>query len=113
MKTLKQKFGARLQKIRKSKGMTQEMLAEKLNWDAPNISNIERGKYFVTAETLNNIAQALNVEIRELFDFEYMKHRDVMENAIKSYVEKCDDAKLEFLTKVISNLEEFRPNKRI
>mgnify|MGYP004577910719 FL=1 len=41
MKSLKQKLGARIQEIRKSKNLTQEVLAEKIDMDKPNLSNID------------------------------------------------------------------------
>ena len=37
MKSLKQKLGARIQEIRKSKNLTQEVLAEKIDMDKPNL----------------------------------------------------------------------------
>ena len=55
MSSLKNKFGKRIQQIRKSKHMTQEKLSELVGIDTPNLSNIERGKKFVTAETLEKI----------------------------------------------------------
>ena len=36
--------------------------------DKPNLSNIECGKRFMTAETLEKLANALEVEEKELFD---------------------------------------------
>ncbi len=44
--------------------------------DIPNLSNIERGKKFVSAVTLTKIAKALNVAEKELFDFEHINTRD-------------------------------------
>ena len=44
MESLKQKLGARIQEIRKSKNLTQEVLAEKIDMDKPNLSNIESPK---------------------------------------------------------------------
>ena len=76
MKTLKQKLGARIQEIRKSKHYTQETLAEKIDMDKPNLSNIECSKRFKTAETLEKLAKALDVEEKELFDFGHIKKRE-------------------------------------
>lgn len=42
MSSLKEKLGARIQQIRKSKNLTQEKLAEAIGLDTPNLSNIER-----------------------------------------------------------------------
>lgn len=67
MYTLKEKLGARIKARRKELGLSQEALAELVNMDTPNLSNIERGKRFMTAETLERIAQALKTSERELF----------------------------------------------
>ena len=65
---LKEKLGRRIKEIRKARGYSQEQLAELINMDIPNLSNIERGKRFMTAETLEKIAKALDVTEKELFD---------------------------------------------
>ncbi len=111
MSSLKQKFGMRLQEIRKTKGFTQEKLAEKIGVDTPHISNIERGKYFVTAETLENIATALSIQPKELFDFGHIRKRDELVKSINNYTEICDDSKIEFLVKIINSLEEMNASR--
>ena len=47
MHTLKEKLGARIKARRKELGLSQESLAELVNMDTPNLSNIERGKRFI------------------------------------------------------------------
>ena len=83
MSSLKKKLGVRIQEIRKSKNMTQEKLAEVIGLNVPNLSNIERGKKFVSAETLEKIIKALNINESELFDFDHIKSRDELLNLIK------------------------------
>ena len=64
---LKQKLGQTIQKYRKIRNLTQEQLAEKIGIDQKNISKIENGNNYPTAENLTLIAKALDVEIYELF----------------------------------------------
>ena len=78
MSSLKNKFGKRIQQIRKSKHMTQEKLSELVGIDTPNLSNIERGKKFVTAETLEKIAKALDVNECSLFDYAHIEDKQVL-----------------------------------
>ncbi|MDO5436753.1 MAG: helix-turn-helix transcriptional regulator [bacterium] len=92
MSSLKEKLGARIQEIRKSKKLTQEKLAEKIGLDTPNLSNIERGKRFVTAETLENIIKALEVTEKELFDFNHMQTREEIINEINQMLAQADDS---------------------
>ncbi len=96
MSSLKEKLGARIQEIRKSKNLTQEKLAEKIGLDTPNLSNIERGKRFVTAETLENIIKALGVSEKELFDFGHIKTREEIMNEINSILTGADDVDIEY-----------------
>lgn len=66
---LKQDLGQRIQYLRKQQKLTQEALAELVGIDPKNISKIENGNNYPSAETLTAIATALNVDIYELFVF--------------------------------------------
>jgi len=104
MDTLKEKFGARLKEIRKSKNMTQENLAEITGMDIPNLSNIERGKKFVSSETLSKLATALNVSESELFNFGHKKSREELIDEIQKLIHSSDLSNLEFIYKTLINL---------
>lgn len=104
MKTLKEKFGARLKEIRRSKNMTQENLAEITGMDIPNLSNIERGKKFVSSETLTKLASALNVCESDLFNFNHKKTREELIENINLFIQKSDIYKLEYIYKTLINL---------
>lgn len=104
MKTLKEKFGARLKEIRRSKNMTQENLAEITGMDIPNLSNIERGKKFVSAETLTKLASALGVNESDLFNFNHKKTREELIETINLFIQKSDIYKLEYIYKTLVNL---------
>lgn len=101
MKTLKQKLGARIQEIRKSKNYTQEYLSEKIDMDKPNLSNIECGRRFMTAETLEKIASALEVEEKDLFDFGHIKTREELIAFLLNEINNASLGKLMFLYKMV------------
>lgn len=63
------KFGERLQKVRKSKGISQEELAALLSMHRTYIGMIERGERNPTVRTLYKIAKALKVRSSELLPF--------------------------------------------
>lgn len=109
MKSLKQKLGARIQEIRKSKNLTQEVLAEKIDMDKPNLSNIECGKRFMTAETLEKLAGALEVEEKELFNFGHIKNRDELINLLNNSINNASDSELMYLYKVVEALKYLKP----
>ncbi len=68
---LEKRFGAKLAYIRKSKKLSQMKLAEIVNMNFNYIGQIERGEANVTIKTMITIANALDVELRELFDFSF------------------------------------------
>ena len=63
---LKNIFGQNVKIRRKRMGLSQELLAEKVNLSRNTISDIETGQKFATAETLVLLAQALETEAYEL-----------------------------------------------
>ena len=82
--TLKQDLGQRIRKLRKDKKITQEQLAEMVGIDPKNISRIEKGNNYPTAENLTSIAKALNVDIYELFVFNSIPLEQMKEEIINS-----------------------------
>ena len=72
-KEIKKLLGKKIKEIRKKQNLTQEELAEKMNIDQRNLSKIECGNNFITAETLSKILSALSVEPHELFYFGHNK----------------------------------------
>lgn len=70
MSDLKEKFGKIVKKLRKKKGMTQEDLAHKTGISVDFLSLVERGKNAPSFETLEKLAGALEVKVRDFFIFE-------------------------------------------
>ena len=66
MATVVQKFGMKLRKIRKSKGVTQEKLAEKAGMDFSYLNLIEGGKRNPTLKIIAKIARVLGIRLDEL-----------------------------------------------
>lgn len=64
----KRRFGARVQTLRRQRGMTQEQLAEAIGKSTDTVSNIETGRLSTRIDTALRIAQSLGVEIPRLFD---------------------------------------------
>ncbi|HSX05414.1 MAG TPA: helix-turn-helix transcriptional regulator [Candidatus Saccharimonadales bacterium] len=59
-------FGKRLAEVRKSKGLTQEGLAERADVTALTIAYIEQGRQWPRISTLHAIAKSLGVSKAEL-----------------------------------------------
>ena len=68
---LQKKIGAKLAYIRKSKKLSQMKLAEIVDMNFNYIGQIERGEANVTIQTMTVLANALDIEMKELFDFTF------------------------------------------
>ncbi|MBO5434821.1 helix-turn-helix transcriptional regulator [bacterium] len=90
-------FGQNLKKLRKSKGFTQQQLAEKAEMDEKHLSRIENGKFFPTHMTLNKILTALNVRFNEVgYNLELAKpnNNPIFEKALQILNTARDDNEL-------------------
>lgn len=67
-KALMRLFGKRVAELRRKRGLTQEQLAAQIDTHVTTIAFIEGGTKFVRLSTLRKLAQALGVEIKELFE---------------------------------------------
>jgi transcriptional regulator with XRE-family HTH domain len=107
MKSLKEKFGLRLQELRKSLGLTQDNVAEKINMDTPNLSNIENGKRFMTPQNIEKIADVLGVDVKSLFEFEHHQSKGIVLKEIQEYLDNASPEEIIFIYKTIKNLKEY------
>jgi len=60
-------FGRRLQRARKKAGLTQEKLADATRLSTTFIGLVETGKRRTSIKTLQKIATALKINIKDLF----------------------------------------------
>lgn len=64
------KLGRSIKVHRERLGITQSALALKCDTDRQNMSRIEQGKVNISMMTLKKIADALEVPVKNLLDFE-------------------------------------------
>ena len=95
---IKKQLGKRIQLIRKSKCFTQEKLAELIGIEPPSLSYIETGKFWPSVETLQKLAEVLEVDVWEFYYFEMLSNRDMILELTKAM------ATDENLTKIFYNL---------
>ena len=65
-----QKVGNRIRALRNRMGLSQEKLALKAGVDRTYLAGIESGKRNVTVTSLEKIVDALEIPLRDFFDFE-------------------------------------------
>lgn len=67
---LQKEFGGRIKQLREEQGLSQEKLAEKAEISWRYLIDIEHGRYGPSFRKLYSLAQALNVEVKDLFTFD-------------------------------------------
>ena len=70
-KDVERKFGARLAYARKLRKLSQMKLAEIVDMNFNYIGQIERGEANVTIKTMKVLANALDIQLKDLFDFTF------------------------------------------
>lgn len=99
---LKKAFAEKLKEIRKSKGLTQEQLAELVNVAPRHISFIETARSFPSCDLLERLCKVLNINYSMLFDYgDDMTREEIIEHIFKT-VENLDDKKLKYIYKMVS-----------
>jgi len=69
MKTIEKRFGERVRELRQAKGLSQEELAFKSGVHRTYLGGIERGERNPSLKNISAIAEALGVQLSELFSF--------------------------------------------
>ncbi|MBC6111941.1 helix-turn-helix transcriptional regulator [Pedobacter fastidiosus] len=70
LELFKKKLGKRIAQLREEKGLTQPNLGASINKDFQSISRIENGHVNASGYVLKQIADALNVSMNDIFDFD-------------------------------------------
>ena len=107
MKTeISQKLGKRIKYLRLQKGFSQEKLAEAINIATTSLSYIETGRGFMTLDTLEKLAKALNVDLYEIFQFTTIETNENMYNYISSKLDtiKNNDEKISMVYHIVKNI---------
>lgn len=84
MLNIKEAFGLRLKELRKERGLTQEKLAEMVDLTSRQLSRVESGENFISAEALAKISIALQVELSSLFNFSWDEYITLLSNGTDS-----------------------------
>ena len=94
-------IGERIKRERKANGITQEILAEKLNVSIGYVSQVERGITKISLDLLAAISSILHCDIAELISGSAVNSSEYMENEITNELRKLDQRKKKFILNII------------
>ena len=100
---IKQSLGKKIKEKRIQQSLTQEQLAEKIGISPKSLSQIELGNNFVSADNLEQICSALNVHVKNLFDFENNNPEEKIDYIVNKI--KHNPSLLNKIYKIISIIE--------
>jgi transcriptional regulator with XRE-family HTH domain len=101
MKTAKAMLGTRIKELRKAKGLSQDQLSESIGIDPKHLSRIEVGKSYPYMETLESIANSLEVEIKDLFEFKHLEKDTATVEGVSAMLTGVSVEKLRLVVKFI------------
>lgn len=99
---LKKMIGARIQNIRKSKGLTQDRLAEDVNISPKYLSSIERGRENPTLNTIIQLSDSLDVELEDFFESVKLESPEISRKMIIDLLDKADPEQLKMFYKIVA-----------
>lgn len=94
-------IGRRIRELRKKMGLSQEELSERAEITPNYLSRIERGTENPTLDALIRLADALEVEMWEMFDFGHTVARKELRLLLNKLVRGTDENELRLVVKVI------------
>lgn len=105
MGEISKKLGKRIKELRERKKLTQLVFTEMVNMESSNISKIERGIQIPKEESLIKIAQALNVTVKDLFDYEHFENKQELIKKIIEILNDSDEKTVQNFYKILINIK--------
>ena len=94
-------IGERIKKARKGCGLTQEILAERLNVSIGYVSQVERGITKISLDLLGAISSILDCDVASLISESAVHSADYMESEFLNEIRKLDNKKRKYILQVI------------
>ncbi|MBQ8817050.1 MAG: helix-turn-helix transcriptional regulator [Clostridia bacterium] len=94
-------IGERIKRVRKMRGLTQEVMAEKLNVSIGYVSQVERGITKISLDLLGAISSILDYDIAYFVSESAVNSGDYMESELLEEIRRLDEKKRKYILKVI------------
>jgi transcriptional regulator with XRE-family HTH domain len=114
MATLEEQLGAMVRHHRLSAGLSQQELADRIGRTSVTVSRIETGKSATTFDVLSSLANALEVEVRDLFGVGEFAAREGRDDPLVGIVADLSTLTKDELTSVaaiVSSVLKFKTDK--
>ena len=98
---IKELIGKRIKELRKKRGLSQEQLSEKAEITPNYLSRVERGTENPTLDMFIKLANALEVEMWEMFDFGHRGSRRDLKSILNKIAGEADEENLMLAIKVL------------
>lgn len=96
----------RIKDLRKRQKLTQAELAEIIDMETTNLCKLENGGQIPKAENMERLAIALRVNVKDLFDFGYMKSVKTLQQELVDIIATATRKELELYYKIIMATKE-------
>lgn len=100
----KELIGNRIKELRKKRELSQEQLSEKADITPNYLSRVERGTENPTLDMFIKLADALEVEMWEMFDFGHRGSRRDLKSILNKIAGEADEANLMLAIKVLRSI---------
>lgn len=101
MDNRKKLLGARVKELRKIADLSQEQLSARVDIESKYLSRIEVGGCYPSLEVLERIADALQVEMKELFDYQHFARNASNPKGVESLIHEASPDQLRLLNRII------------
>ena len=108
MAILSKLLGQRIKDLRKRNKLTQVELAVIIGMETTNLCKLENGGQLPKEENIEKLAKALNVNVRDLFDFGYMKSQTSLQQELIEIINSSSRPELELYYKLIMSIQEYK-----
>ena len=108
MAILSKLLGQRIKDLRKRNKLTQMELAVIIGMETTNLCKLENGGQLPKEENIEKLAKALNVNVRDLFDFGYMKSQTSLQQELIKIINSSSRSELELYYKLIMAIQEYK-----
>lgn len=106
MAILSKLLGLRIKELRKAKGLTQAQLAEYIGMETTNLCKLENGGQFPKEENIEKLANSLNVNVKDLFEFGHFKSKAKLQDELIQIIQNASQKEIELYYKLITAVTE-------